>query len=154
MVAAILIRLLPYVQSVIPLISRVHSHEALPQTTRSKLRGLDLEDLLHTTAAYVKEIKCDQPQLQPSVLVALESVERQLMMVNEQLETLHEELDAQTRWSAWFWSFVVSPRDTERLVDELTINSSILRHRLDLLFGIVRASPSPQPLKTSTATIL
>lgn len=154
MVAAILLRLLPYVHSVIPLISRVHSHEALPQSTRSKLRGLDLEDLLHTTAAYVKEIKCDQTQLPASILVALESVERQLMLVNEQLETLHEELEVQTRWSAWFWSFVVSPRDTERLVSDLTLNSSILRYRLDLLFGIVRASPNPQPSKMPSATML
>ena len=139
MVAATILRLLPYVQSVIPLISRVHRHEALPQSSRTKLRALDLEDLLQTTAAYVQEIKTD-PRAS-SLLVALESVERQLILVKNQLSSLHDELEVQARWSAWFWSWVVTPRDTDRLVEDLTLNSTILRHRLDLLFGIVRAPP-------------
>lgn len=152
MVAAILVRLLPYVHSLIPLISRVHTHEALPASTRTKLRALDLEDLLQTTATYVNEIKA--AQLPESIVVALESVERQLMLVNTQLSTLHDELESQTRWSAWFWSFVVTPQDTTRLVTDLTMNSSILRHRLDLLFGIVRAAPNPTPAEMPKATML
>lgn len=147
MVTAILLRLLPYVHSVIPLIGRVRSHEALPASSGEQLHALDLEDLLEITATYVKEIRDgDHVELPMSIVVALESVERQVILVKDRLETLHKELEAQMRWSAWFWSFLVTPKDTDRLVTELATNSSILRHRLDLLFGVVRAVPNPHNL--------
>jgi len=143
---SILIRLLPYVHNV--LLTRYHSHSALSHKIKHKLQELDLEDLLNTTAAYVQE--CNQTQNGNSILVALESVEKQLTLVRNHLEHLQTELESQTRWSAWLWTFIFTPRDIDPLLTTLKLNTTILRHRLDLLFGVVRSAP--QRLHKSPST--
>ena len=154
MVAPALLRLLPYVHgTLLPLLVRVRDHTALPRSVHTQLQELDLEDLLTTTAAYLED--CTRTgATNNSIQLAVESVERQLFLVTNKLSNLHDELQHQAGWAAWCWSFVRSPREISPLLTALQLHATLLRHRLDLLFGVVRVAPPLDAEQNCAATAL